>query len=570
MASLCKVHATCILLAAVTLSFAAPEPSGDFLRKVSVREVEFDLHSSLEGLLSGGGSEGTRLSMQRREAIEAATWQTFQALPKNDMGRLSPPAVRYIVHNYFAKEHGWLIKGLEPHGMLPNATELHDVAVLQDKAPAMVEALLEARQADRGLTLEGVTTMILALEQLIFDESVSLLEAAYYLNSLSAADEISETDLHRVLISYLVLFGQGSRANLTDREYHQAFVAAKPRHNLVEFEHDAVLNFEYARRNRANPFTVGPSGRYYSFETATQILGDIMVRYGRWQHTECQDMRAHLMELDWEQHGRVSLSDFYAQPKEAVYHFSESAGYLRRIGALDETTSSAPRVIIANYIAGPSNCIASSSYYSVCCLNECEHVMNELEHQVRGPVVSPERLLSIVGNLSSASMDAPRSLPSDFSERLKAIAALHGGEVPLHGRLFAQWLHFAFPYECPYPSLVESAGALTASEWLDNRSAASASAAEREFHMANSVAAARQIADTASALDQWSDIEVLPLQHNYGLSLVTACMRLALLITVVCFSLRSAQMVWQVAVRKAPGSDAKEKKDDDYLLPLRV
>merc|ERR1719238_399023 len=92
----------------------------------------------------------------RSEEIERKMWKTYQALPKNDNGRLDPKTVRYIVHNYFAKEHGWLIKGLEPHGMLPNATELHDVAVLQDKAPAMVEALLEARQADRGLALEGV------------------------------------------------------------------------------------------------------------------------------------------------------------------------------------------------------------------------------------------------------------------------------------------------------------------------------------------------------------------------------------------------------------------------------
>merc|ERR1739845_120410 len=29
----------------------------------------------------------------------------------------------------------------------------------------------------------------------------------------------------------------------------------------------------------------------------------------------------------------------------------------------------------------------------------------------------------------------------------------HGDSVPLHGRLMLQWMHFAFPYECPYPAL---------------------------------------------------------------------------------------------------------------------
>ena len=36
-------------------------------------------------------------------------------------------------------------------------------------------------------------------------------------------------------------------------------------------------------------------------------------------------------------------------------------------------------------------------------------------------------------------------------ERLHQIAESQGGFVPLHGRLFAEWLHYAFPRECPYP-----------------------------------------------------------------------------------------------------------------------
>merc|ERR1740117_516176 len=27
----------------------------------------------------------------------------------------------------------------------------------------------------------------------------------------------------------------------------------------------------------------------------------------------------------------------------------------------------------------------------------------------------------------------------------------HSGMVPLHGRLFAQWLHYVFPRVCPFP-----------------------------------------------------------------------------------------------------------------------
>merc|ERR1719299_310323 len=107
-------------------------------------------------------------------------------------------------------------------------------------------------------------------------------------------------------------------------------------------------------------------------------------------------MKSHLVELDTVGSGRVPLGLLYAQPQSASYHFSESADYLRQIGALDET-SSTPKVLIANYITGPSNCIASSSYYSVCCLSNCDSIMNEIEHKVLAPMAKPDRLLDIVG-----------------------------------------------------------------------------------------------------------------------------------------------------------------------------
>merc|ERR1719218_52691 len=104
----------------------------DFLRKVSTREIVNDLEKSLSDLFSGHASAA---ASKRLAAIEASIWQTFQSLPKNNMGRLAPPAVRHIVHGYFSREHGWQIKGLEPHGMQPNATsaKVHEVGILQEK-----------------------------------------------------------------------------------------------------------------------------------------------------------------------------------------------------------------------------------------------------------------------------------------------------------------------------------------------------------------------------------------------------------------------------------------------------
>ena len=163
--------------------------------------------------------------------------------------------------------------------------------------------------------------------------------------------------------------------------------------------------------------------------------------------------------------GLVPLGRFYSQPENAEYHFTETREYLRQIGALQQSSAGDLHVRISNYMTGPSNCIASSSYYSVCCLNECEGLMNELEAKILAPSAAPQHLLSLVVNMSSATIDAPRQISAPMEQKLREIAKQHGGTVPLHGRLFAQWMHYAFPHECPYPQIAEDAAVLTPSHW---------------------------------------------------------------------------------------------------------
>jgi len=544
-----------IIVGAFFAQHAAAEPR-DFLRKVSIREVEADLQATLNTLLRGGSASGA----ERLEKIEAKTWQSFQALPKNAEGRLAPPAVRYVVHGYFAREHGWLIKGLEPHGMQLNISQIHEVNVLQDKAPLLVEGLLEARQADRGLSFNDVVTMVAVLEQMMFDESVTLLEAAYRLNGFNVADNLNEEMLHTVLQSYLVLFGQGSKADLFDVDRHKTYVQSR-RKNVEEFEHDTVLNYEFAHRHQANPFRISQ----YSFEATVEIMQDLAQQYGKWQNSECRDMKSHLVELDPEGLGLVPLGLFYAQPPGASYSFSESADFLRNIGALDETTPGNPKVFIANYVNGPSNCIASSSYYSVCCLSECEEMLAELEQHIAAPTASPEKLLAVIRQISHTDSDLQPSL----LDKLHAIAARHGGEVPLHGRLFAQWLHFAFPHECPYPSVLQSATALTASQWLEGQSVASEH--EREQHVSSSSAVATPSAKDFDIEGRWSDDEVLPehAQHRpASFQLGTGAMRTIVQCIAVVVALRSALAAWRGRV--ANTGDFKAKKNDDFVGSLHV
>merc|ERR1719277_1976873 len=67
----------------------------------------------------------------------------------------------------------------------------------------------------------------------------------------------------------------------------------------------------------------------------------------------------------------------------------------------------------------------------------------------------------------SDSVDAPRNLSASLVSRLWEIADHHDGSVPLHGRLFAQGMHHAYPLECPYPHAGGTTQPLTPDEWMD-------------------------------------------------------------------------------------------------------
>merc|ERR1712160_134518 len=66
---------------------------------------------------------------------------------------------------------------------------------------------------------------------------------------------------------------------------------------------------------------------------------------------------------------------------------------------------------------------------------------------------------------SSSTVHAPRNLSQTLLRRLEEIAQGSGGKLLLHSRLFAQWMHQAFPRECPYPNLAGTVTSLSPNEW---------------------------------------------------------------------------------------------------------
>jgi hypothetical protein len=263
------------------------------------------------------------------------------------------------------------------------------------------------------------------------------------------------------------------------------------------------------------------------FTTVTRLIEDVGEHYGMFQNSDCTTMKNDLLKYADHDTGRVKLSSFYqASLDHGSTQFSESKEYLRELGALDESNPNDPRVIVPNYINSPGNCLASSGIYSVCCVNECEWLMASLERSIESPVAKPDEIAELAAGLRSATVQAPRNLSAPLLYRLNEIADGHGGTVPLHGRLFAQWMHHAFPRECPYPHESGTTNPQTPSEWMEENDEAYPTVSHVEMRRLVEDASKSAGASSQVTLDEampWSSTEELfAVQHGARITAASA------------------------------------------------
>jgi len=419
--------------------FLSREPSaGD----VTTKEVERSLISELAG----------NVSSQRLQELEAALRPMYAALPKGDAGYLGHQAVRYALHRLLLQRHGWFVVGLEPTDeVLP--PYLHGEWV-----PEYLQGLLEQRLGNRGIDLHESAALAASLEDLVAAEAARRVDLVYELLKVPAAARLSSGDADRILETYMMMYLDGGN-----------FTA--PGMNL-DLER-AVFKAEYNNWEAASAWLLQIKGHHLGNNSdgklgrndMVSIVDDLGERFGAFNDGECRSLKTELVELEGARPGRVSVLDFYKKGLYSHWEFNERVDYLRAIGALDETDERHPSVILPNYLAAMTNCLKASRLYSVCCRNECEDLMGHLERELATPTAAPERILALVSELASDTVNASRVLPEPLVQRLHQIAVRHGGQVPLHGRLFAQWMHHAYPRECPFPH-EGGVNPLTPDEWM--------------------------------------------------------------------------------------------------------
>merc|ERR1719389_864794 len=343
-------------------------------QRMSEDEVQTSLLAEVEGTF-GQGTAGSRLKQ-----LEAVLGPMYVALPKNEQGYLGHATVRYALHRLFVQRHGWFIKGLDAAGGHRNSTS--GAGLLKEQVPAYVQDLFEKRLGGRGFGLHELGVLAATIEHLVHTEAIKRLGDAFRVHDYLPTSLMSVDEADDVLDTYMTSYLLGedlSNATLQEAldlkaEMPEVYMAWNDTQEFVRSLRKNITQSDGSAEQKA-------SGGF-DFSLVARVAGRVGERFGSFQFHECQQIKASLVRMEERGTGRVPLPDFYKPAVDGHWQFQESMLYLRQLGALDESDPQRPRVIIATYVSSPSNCIASSSFYSVCCMDECEGLLGHLERHI--------------------------------------------------------------------------------------------------------------------------------------------------------------------------------------------
>eukprot|EP00933_Yihiella_yeosuensis_P050829 TRINITY_DN48631_c0_g1_i1.p1 TRINITY_DN48631_c0_g1~~TRINITY_DN48631_c0_g1_i1.p1 ORF type:complete len:634 (+),score=144.99 TRINITY_DN48631_c0_g1_i1:90-1991(+) len=413
---------------------------------------EKDVDKALQVELKGSQNK------ERIEAIESALRLIYDSLPKttND-GRLGIQTVRYVLHRFFLNQRGWLIKGLEPQGnsweFLPNET----VKDWQGWVPSYLQQRFGAKDS---FDLKELVAMAATIEDLVRQEASRQLEEVYEVLGLDHGKPQNQTNVQEVLDMYLMIYVTSRNLTIADPAtqrkrleiFSRKYTGFKEVHQWLD---------EVEKHHKI-------TGQDVPFSTVEELVQEMGEQYPAFNDQECLDLKKVMIDMEGgsRKPGRIPLADFYNKSKVTHWRFTESPEYLRSLGALDESDPKRPQVIVSNYVSSFNNCLRATEMYAVCCRSECETLMGSLEKDIQQSSARPEKIADLVAKMSTSTVAARGNLDKKLLSRLQDVATANKGEVQLHGRLFAQWMHHAFPRECPYPHEAGTTNPQTPDEWL--------------------------------------------------------------------------------------------------------
>eukprot|EP00927_Polykrikos_kofoidii_P043910 TRINITY_DN37_c0_g1_i1.p1 TRINITY_DN37_c0_g1~~TRINITY_DN37_c0_g1_i1.p1 ORF type:complete len:596 (-),score=81.25 TRINITY_DN37_c0_g1_i1:54-1841(-) len=417
---------------------------------------EEELLEMLHGIRSAFGSSSVAEIEHNVRQIGELLFSIFASSPKNVYGRLDDVAARYALRRVLMERHGWDLPSLADDSS-QHDTPLVALLGFGSSLPSQVRALLEQRVANQGAGILELSIFVASLEQTVYSNVPRQLEIVYRALGVPL---IADVDADRAV--ELIDLYMGAYVMSQDLSHLSVPEVFSFRTNLPY----TYINWAGATRFfRGIQASLVPGLQNFTFSNLSYVLFKIQSEFVHFIHDQCSGIKAKLLDFEADSTGRVRLLDFY---KAALFknmsEFTESMEYLKDLGVLDESDPLDPRLVISNYLDGPSNCFANSNLYSVCCVDECADLYGHIERIVNKPEASPEQIISTVKRLASPSMQRGR-LSSAIVRRIYDIAEEHGGSVPLHGPDFSEWMHFAYPRECTHPKMFGPAHSQHLDEW---------------------------------------------------------------------------------------------------------
>lgn len=498
------------LLRVATCAMVTSVDASSFLHVNEQSEAQMVLKSEVEDTLLSELS-GFENSEQLQE-IEDMLRPMYAALPKREEGSLDFATVRYALHRYFVQKHGWYVAGLEQRGSSWNSSA--PTAIMKDRTPSYIQSLFEERLHGKGFGLHELAVFAATLSDLIHKEAMDSLASAYKGLGLSLDQPVARVWSAIGVKAYLAVYLIGGGITIRSLAEFKALEKEMPEVypnwlDTMLWVQDLRHSHDFVRKSLRNPF----AKRMDTFDETVSFMLELGHRYGSYQNLECQALKNKLVDLEYLGTGRVPLSRFYSGGLDGDWQFKESVDYLRNIGALDETDVGRPSVVIPNYLTSQSNCLTSSSFYSVCCSDQCEPLRGHLERELPTPSAFPARIAEVVSAMHSETVIAPRNLSAALLGRLEEIGSLHGGQVPMHGRLFSQWMHHAYPRECPFPHVSGTTSPMSPDEWMAIHGIEKLEASDEEMVLHNSNVLEEAASDESAEALPWTHTEELVAHH---------------------------------------------------------
>jgi len=428
------------ICALASLAKLAVDPTSqgeaDCDEKESRERLERALIAEIESAITGNHSG---IDPARLKELEDELRPTYATLPHEQgaSSGLGLAKARYLLHQHFLRQHSWYVRGLDPAGdgrKPPNEKE-----ALRSRVAGHLLEILETKAGQRGLDLKMLAVFVATLEHLLQGDQHERLKQAWAVHGLQSEQHADAAKVSSVLEVFMAHHIYVS----TKSESGYAFDLAEARKEVKTIAKiytgwPQILEFIAQQVQRPRSQTRGAQS--FSFEDAVAAADAVLLQFSKVSGSMCRDMEHDFSKLPGGSRGRVSLADM----RSAGDLFRETDEYLRELGALDESLAE-PYVFLPNYMLGPSNCDGTTSFYDLCCPNECEAHKSHMERALA--VTTSDIAASVLAK--SAQERLASALPKSAKWQLESLA--RAGPLQLHGKDFAYWLHQVFPSQCPMP-----------------------------------------------------------------------------------------------------------------------